>query len=84
MVSKHPSTWSKQLLRVEYAHNTLTSSATGLSPFQCAYGFQPPVSCFGEGGFLPICPDFYPLFPPHLDPGQGCFTMSCNPVLYCC
>ena len=27
----------------EYAHNTLISSATGLSPFQCAYGFQPPL-----------------------------------------
>lgn len=41
MVFKHPSIWSKQLLWVEYAHNSLTSSATGLSPFQCAYSFQP-------------------------------------------
>lgn len=24
-------------------HNSLTSSTTGLSPFQCAYGFQPPL-----------------------------------------
>ena len=43
MVSKNPASWSQQLLWVEYAHNTLTSSATGLSPFQCAYGFQPPL-----------------------------------------
>jgi len=43
MASDHPTTWSKQLLWVEYAHNTLISSATGLSPFQCAYGFQPPL-----------------------------------------
>lgn len=43
MVSKHPSTWSKQLLWVEHAHNTITSSATVLSPFQCAYGFQLPL-----------------------------------------
>ncbi|TWW59252.1 Retrovirus-related Pol polyprotein from transposon opus [Takifugu flavidus] len=43
MASRHPSTWSKQLLWVEYAHNTLTISATGPSPFQCAYGFQPPL-----------------------------------------
>lgn len=33
----------QQLLWVKYAHNTLTSSATGLSPFQCAYGSQPPL-----------------------------------------
>ncbi|KAI3361893.1 hypothetical protein L3Q82_002216 [Scortum barcoo] len=43
MASQHPSSWSQQLLWVEYAHNTLICSATGLSPFQCAYGFQPPL-----------------------------------------
>ena len=39
----NPTSWSEQLLWVEYAHNTLTSSATGLSPFECTYGFQPPL-----------------------------------------
>lgn len=43
MVSKNPSIWSQELLWVEYAHNTLTTSATGPSPFQCSYGFQPPL-----------------------------------------
>ena len=43
LTSQHPSSWSEQLVWVEYAHNTLTSSATGLSPFECAYGFQPPL-----------------------------------------
>lgn len=33
-VSQNPSSWSQQLLWVGYAHNNLTSSATGLSPFQ--------------------------------------------------
>lgn len=42
-VSQNPSSWSQQLLWVEYAHNTLTSSATGLSPFQCAYGYRLPL-----------------------------------------
>ena len=31
------------LLWVEYAHNTLPSSAAGLSPFQCSRGYQPPL-----------------------------------------
>lgn len=83
MVSKHPSSWSKQLLWVEYAHNTLTSSATGLSPFQCAYGLQPPlfpalekeVSYPTVEAFIRRC---------HRTWTQGCFTTSCNPVLYCC
>ena len=43
LVSQNPTTWSKQLIWVEYAHNTQPTSATGLSPFHCAYGYQPPL-----------------------------------------
>ncbi|KAF7644344.1 hypothetical protein LDENG_00223730, partial [Lucifuga dentata] len=34
LASQNPSTWSKQLMWIEYAHNSLPVSATGLSPFQ--------------------------------------------------
>ena len=43
LASRNPSSWSKHLLWIEYAYNTLPSSATGLSPFQCSQGFQPPL-----------------------------------------
>lgn len=43
---RHPAAWSTFLPLVEYAQNSLVASATGVSPFMVATGFQPPL--FGQ------------------------------------
>ena len=39
----HPKSWSQHLSWVEYALNSMSCSASGLSPFECVFGFQPPL-----------------------------------------
>lgn len=43
VVCDNPSTWSQQLFWIEYVHNTHTSSATGLSPFEASLCYSPPL-----------------------------------------
>ncbi len=46
--------WSCYIIWAEYAQNSLRKPATGLNPFQCVLGFQPPLfSWSGEPSDLP-------------------------------
>ena len=41
ITARKPSSWSHLLPWVQYAHNTLISSATGISPFKASLSYQP-------------------------------------------
>ncbi|KAI2646625.1 Transposon Tf2-6 polyprotein [Labeo rohita] len=51
--------WSRYLLWAEYAQNSLRKPSTGLTPFQCVLGFQPPLFPWsGEPSELPSVNDW--------------------------
>ncbi|KAK7887257.1 hypothetical protein WMY93_026878 [Mugilogobius chulae] len=43
VAAQNPSDWSQFLPWVEYAHNSLPAAAIGMSPFECALGYLPPM-----------------------------------------
>jgi len=43
VAARNPTSWCSQLPWVEYAHNSLTSAATGISLFEASLGYQPPL-----------------------------------------
>lgn len=40
---QHQADWSRYLFWAEYAQNSLVKPATGITPFKCILGFQPPL-----------------------------------------
>uniref|UniRef100_A0A8C8DEE2 Integrase catalytic domain-containing protein n=1 Tax=Oryzias sinensis TaxID=183150 RepID=A0A8C8DEE2_9TELE len=43
LAAQNQQDWSQFLVWIEYAHNTHPSSATGISPFEAALGYSPPL-----------------------------------------
>uniref|UniRef100_A0A3B3H4X2 Gypsy retrotransposon integrase-like protein 1 n=1 Tax=Oryzias latipes TaxID=8090 RepID=A0A3B3H4X2_ORYLA len=85
LCSKNPRTWSSQLPWAEYSHNFLINTS-GYSPFQAAYGYQPPLfphqeqlaASSGPAAFLRRCRRTWSRYRLKLLQNQERFTAVAN------